>query len=255
MSYYSQLIKNAAVSVFFPPLCPACEQWNGSFGDGFCPSCFAKMPFISGPVCRYCGEPCEYDFGGTETCLKCFTQQPIYTKARSVLVYNDISKMMILRFKHADATYYAPFFAKLMANSLVKWFDSADIIIPVPVHSMRLLKRKYNQAGLLAVKIANYTQKKYDNYNLVRIKNTQSQGKFDGKKRHKNVKNAFMLKKPFTVSGKNVILIDDVYYTTGATVEECAKTLFAAGAKTVNVLTLAKVINRKKNDNIGNSKL
>ena len=252
MSYYSRIIKNTALSLLFPPLCPACEQWNGSADDGFCPPCFGKLSFIRAPVCHFCGEPFEYDFGGTETCLKCLAKQPEYTAARSVFVYDDISKGMILRFKYGDATYNAGFFAKLMTNAVRDWLNSADVIIPVPVHPLRLLKRKYNQAGLLAAKIASYTRKKCDNYNLVRVRNTQSQGNFDGKRRHDNVKNAFGIKKPFNIDGKNVILVDDVY-TTGATAEECARTLFDAGAETVKVLTLAKAINRKKNDNIGNA--
>ena len=251
MSNYLQLVKNTALSLLFPPLCPVCERWNGSVGDGFCPSCFGKLSFIRGPVCRFCGEPFEYDFGGIETCLKCLNRRPIYTAARSTFAYDDVSKGMILRFKHGDATYNAGFFAGLMINTARDWLKDADIVIPVPVHPMRLLKRKYNQAGLLAAKIANHTKKKYDNYNLVRVKNTQSQGTFDENKRRNNVKNAFKIKNPFTIAGKNVILIDDVY-TTGATTEECARTLLAAGAAIVNVLTLAKVTNRKKNDITGN---
>jgi len=254
MAYYPRLIKDMALSLFFPPLCPVCEQWNGSTDNGFCPACFAKLSFIRGPVCRFCGEPFEYDFGGTETCMKCLKKRPAYTAARAAFAYDDVSKAMVLRFKHGDATYYAGLFAKLMSNAVPDWLNEADVIIPVPVHPLRLLKRKYNQAGLLATKIANYARKKCDNYNLMRIRNTQSQGNFDGKKRHDNVKKAFGIRNPFTVAGKNVILVDDVY-TTGATAEECAKALFAAKAETVNVLTLAKVINRKKNDNIGNTQL
>lgn len=254
MTSYLNQLKNAALSLFFPPLCPICEKWNGAIDIGFCPECFKKLSFITAPVCRFCGEPMTFNFGETGTCMNCIKKQPVYTSARAAIVYNDVSRLMILRFKHGDATYNSTIFARMMVNAAHSFIKNADIIIPVPVHPWRLLKRKYNQAALLADKIAIITKKKSDNNNLIRIKNTPYQGSINGKDRHTNVKNVFIIKNPFTIADKNVILVDDVY-TTGSTVSECASALFKNGAKTVNVLTLAKVINRNKNDNTGNTQL
>ena len=116
----------------------------------------------------------------------------------------------------------------------------ADVLIPVPLHYTRLLKRKYNQSVLLAQELSYYTGLPVDSFSLIRHKKTQPQVKFSGIQRVKNVKNAFSVKNPEKLAGKRVILIDDVF-TTGSTLKECALTLKKAGVRSVDTLTVARV--------------
>lgn len=120
---------------------------------------------------------------------------------------------------------------------------NADAIIPVPLHRWRLLKRRYNQAAIMAHYLGRDTEVSVLYEGLLRTRSTQVQGHLNYEQRRKNVKSAFTInpKCTFNIKGKTLILIDDVY-TTGATVKECAKALKKAGAKSIHVLTLARVV-------------
>ncbi len=129
-----------------------------------------------------------------------------------------------------------------MLNSAGQEFwPSADYIIPVPLHRWRLLKRQYNQATLLARSVSSLAQIPVLTNCLIRKKATESQGHKTPKERKQNVKHAFDIIDPDTVQGKTIVLIDDVW-TTGATLDACAKTLKKAGASQVFVLALARVV-------------
>jgi ComF family protein len=114
-----------------------------------------------------------------------------------------------------------------------------DLVLPVPLHIKRLRRRGFNQASLLAVSFFPEEKKKIKNTILFRKRETVPQTGLNGSLRRKNIKNAFFVEAPEQVKGKNIVLIDDVF-TTGTTVNECAKVLVKAGAKQVDVLTLAR---------------
>lgn len=115
----------------------------------------------------------------------------------------------------------------------------SDIIVPVPLHRWRLLKRRYNQAALLAQAIGAQVGLPVSVAALTRVKATASQGHLNRAQRQKNVAGAFAVSDPAKVKGKRIVLIDDVL-TSGATVEACARVLLAAGASMVNVVSLAR---------------
>jgi ComF family protein len=115
--------------------------------------------------------------------------------------------------------------------------DAADLVAPVPLHPRRLKERGFNQALLLAKA---FFDKPLAREALIRVRHTMPQSGLNPKERRENVKKAFSIPRPEDIRGKNVVLIDDVY-TTGATVRECAKVLSQAGAREVNVLTVARV--------------
>jgi ComF family protein len=116
-----------------------------------------------------------------------------------------------------------------------------DMIIPVPLHPTRLRNREYNQSLLLADRVsrARHIPLSYDN--LVRIRETAPQTELSRAVRLKNLRRAFAVRRPQDVSGKQILIIDDVF-TTGTTVNECAKILRKAGASQVYVCTLARTI-------------
>lgn len=149
---------------------------------------------------------------------------------------------MILRLKYADAAHSAPAFAGWMARAGAEMLMGADLLVPVPLHRWRLLKRRYNQAALLARGIGQISGITMLPDALIRRRATRPQEGLSRAGRRRNVRAAFALRPHYRgrVAGKVVVLVDDVL-TTGATLDECARVLLAAGAAEVRVLTLARV--------------
>ncbi len=209
--------------------------------DGvLCNDCFKTVTFCAEGIgyCDVCGKKISSGYKENEICASCLSNPPKYAKLRAAVKYNYNSKPMILAFKHGDRTEFAKPFAKWMVASYID-IKNNDLIIPVPLHRTRLLKRKYNQAALLSQEVAKITEIEWDGKSLLRIKNTQSQGRYRPSQRRQNVKKAFKIKNNSNIKGKNILLIDDVY-TSGATTDECIKTLLENGAKSVNILVYAK---------------
>ncbi len=119
-------------------------------------------------------------------------------------------------------------------------FSAADILVPVPLHKIRLRERGYNQSELIAKGVSNATGIKVIKNLLVRTRNTETQTKLNLEERKENVKDAFFVNgkyKSFVID-KKVIIVDDVI-TTGSTINECAKALAQAGASKVFALSVA----------------
>ncbi len=237
MKKFLDLILNFLI----PPVCPICLE-RVEVVHTLCPKCFSKLKFITHPCCEICGYPFEFDLDGEHVCGRCLKDPPAYHHARALFVYNDASKSLILPFKHGDRMELAQLFVKLLAQNYADIIKENDVIIPVPLHIRRLVKRKYNQSALIAQPLARKFKKIYLPTTLKRVRATPSQGHLTALERKKNVANAFMVKYPAKIKGKNVLLVDDVM-TTGATVNECAKVLLKAGAKQVDVLTICRLAN------------
>lgn len=208
---------------------------------GLCPTCWLTVPFISKPFCVCCGLPFEFEIDQNALCAKCSHDHPFYTTARSVFAYTAESKDLILKFKHLDALSSAPLFAEWMTH--VFEGTKGCLCIPVPLHWTRLFMRTYNQAALLAQRLAHLNHWVYMPSVLLRKRRTPPQGYLSRKDRIKNVARAFDVPKAkkALVSGKTIILVDDVF-TTGATLNACAQALLKAGASEVHALTLARVV-------------
>jgi ComF family protein len=233
-----------------PPLCLKCSAVVASSG-ALCAACFAGIDFLAGAACPVCGAPRAAGEGGggqeaeAGPCALCRAQPPPWRRARAAFTYDDGSKALVLRFKHADRTEGAPAFARWMAQAGGDLLAEADLLVPVPLHRWRLFLRRYNQAALLALALGRYGGVAVAADTLVRRRRTPSQGTFDHAGRGRagrlrNVRGAFALARPTAVAGRRVLLIDDVL-TSGATAGECARVLLAGGAAAVDVLTLARV--------------
>lgn len=230
------------IDILLPPRCIKCGQIITS-ADGLCEDCFNEVTFITHPFCAKCGIPFENaphakDF----LCGHCLqdTKSP-FRMSRSALKYDDNSKPLILAFKFMDKTENARVFAKWMKISGEDIFVSGvDLIIPVPLHYTRLVKRRYNQSAILAGELSKLTGLKVDYNSVVRHVKTRPQVEFSGHARVKNVKGVFSVKHPEHIYGQRILLLDDVM-TTGSTLKECAKALLKAGAKSVDTLTVARV--------------
>jgi ComF family protein len=225
-----------------PPRCLKCGAVVDAVGT-LCPACWPAVAFIAPPCCACCGLPFAFDLGPDALCGACADARPPFARARSAFRYDDGSKDLILRFKHADRTDAAPAFARWMAHAGPELLADADLITAVPLHWLRLLMRRYNQAALLATAISRLAGKPAVNDLLVRRRRTPSQGGLGAAARQRNVAGAFAVPpvRRNLLADRRVLLVDDVL-TTGATVSACASVLLRAGARSVDVLTLARVV-------------
>lgn len=229
------------IDFILPPRCICCGKTLNA-KDGVCEECFNKINFITKPHCLKCGIPFEAaNSSDSKLCGLCIKdKKSTFRLSRSSMRYDDISKNMILAFKFMDKTENAKVLSQWLYIAGKEIFDEGvDIIIPVPLHYTRLLKRKYNQSALLAKKLSKKTGLKVDYSSIIRCKKTRPQVEFSGKARIKNISGAFKVKYPKNIKGKRILLIDDVY-TTGSTLKECAKVLKKAGAKSIDFLTVSK---------------
>ena len=238
------LFWRAFINVLLPPRCLKCGKVLGA-QNGLCAECFNKINFISEPLCQRCGRPFASEIhlktGVKHVCGACLKEKrPLFAMRRSVFVYDDESKNLILDFKFKDKTNYAETLANMMFLSGKDiWLEKPDVIIPVPIHRLRLLKRRYNQSAMLVKFLSLKTGIMADYDTLIRCENTIPQVQLSGMARRKNLQKAFAVVQPNLVKEKKIVLIDDVE-TTGSTLKECAKVLKKAGAKAIYALTLAR---------------
>jgi len=240
------------VDALLPPRCLACGVGLGSrMGAGaegaLCAACWSEIEFIDGPACATCGLPFAFDEGAGALCAGCIQQAPAYRRHRSVMRYGAASRALVLGFKHGDRTASAPTFGAWLKRAGAGMIEDATLIIPVPLHRRRLFTRRYNQSALLARGL--FKALGPDSRAVVapgllrRVRHTASQGNLSRSARQRNVSGAFKVSADDArhLKDAHVLLIDDVM-TTGATVEACAKSLLRAGAASVDVLTLARVV-------------
>jgi ComF family protein len=215
-----------------------------------CASCWSAISFIDGPACARCGMPFDIDPGGDTICGPCHAKPHDFDRAVALFRYDDASKPLILTFKHGDRLDQAPAFARWLERSGRRLLAGTDLIVPVPLHRSRLWKRRYNQAAVLAEGIARLCARPHDPLVLERKRRTASQGEMpSAKARRRNVLGAFRVRpaKVERVKARSILLVDDVF-TTGATLDACARALKRAGAAQVDALTLARVVKASSGD-------
>jgi ComF family protein len=230
------------LNTLLPPRCLKCGITVDAVG-ALCPVCWPTMAFLAPPYCSVCGFPFEFDLGPGAVCAACAADPPIFQRARAVLRYDEASRDLILRFKHGDRTDAAPAFGQWLGRVGAELLADAELIVPVPLHWWRLFRRRYNQAALLSGALSRSSGAPAVNDLLVRRRATPSQGGLGAAQRRRNVAGAFAVhpRRRDVLAGRRVLLIDDVL-TTGATVEACGRALLKAGARAVDVLTLARVV-------------
>ena len=226
-----------------PPRCLMCGSVVNS-DNSLCNECFSKINFVSRPYCKHCGMPFYKSIDNEDAlCIHCLNPKnnDKFRMLRFGVEYDEFSKKIILDFKFLDHLENRKLLTNWLNIAGVDIFDAGvDLIIPVPLHFTRLLKRKYNQSAILAKELSLLRDVEVDYKSLRRHKKTTPQVLCSGKERLKNVKKAFEVVDIEKIKGKRIVLIDDVY-TTGATLRECASVLLKGGAKSVDALTIARV--------------
>jgi ComF family protein len=236
-----------ALDAVLPPQCLSCGVATDA-PRKLCASCWAKITWLSSPLCACCGCPFEFDpLGGVDTeslmCGACLKVPPLFARARAVFRYDDASRGLILAFKHADRLHGVPAYGEWLARAGAELLGEAAYVAPVPLHWTRLAWRRYNQAALLADVAGRVAGRAVIPDLLVRARRTPQQGELGAAARRRNVRRAFRVngRHADKLKGQRIVLVDDVF-TTGATVEECTRALLDVGAAAVDVLTLARVV-------------
>jgi len=221
---------------------PSSLDGEAALSGGLTASAFSKVTFLDDPVCDGCGLAMAYAEAAMERCPACQAKPRAFQRARAACVYDEHSRELILKLKHADRTDLAGLFARWLSRASVDLLDEAEALVPVPVHRTRMLSRRYNQAAEIARPLARMAGLAYLPDVLVRKRDTDSQGGKSASGRRRNVAAAFTVPEArrHRVVGRRIVLIDDVL-TTGATAEGCARALLAAGAASVTLSVVARV--------------
>ena len=237
-----KVLANAALHFIFPEACQICGAERASNAEGYvCRECWLQVRFIRAPFCKRCGLPYEGDITTEFTCTNCHEMELDFISARSAVVARGLVLEVIHRFKYQRARWFEAFLADLLIREAkpelakTKW----DFIAPVPLHSVKLRDREFNQAEALARPLSDATNIPLNKTLLQRIESTRTQTLLTREERAANVRRAFTMGDGVKLRGERIVLVDDVF-TTGATTSACARALRKAGAGDVCVWTVAR---------------
>jgi len=235
------------LNFLYPPRCAVCDAGLPIYTTRrVCAPCLGAVEPPRPPLCLICGAPLHAEVED-ERCDHCRAAPPAFDSARAITRYRSGAEgastvgALLRRHKYG--------LDQSLGRALAEYLDAApaidleayDVVIPVPLHRSRLRWRGFNQAALLGAALARRLNCSLDVATLERVRSTAPQTARDRAQRTRNVRDAFAVRRPARVTGQRVLLVDDVM-TTGATADECARVLRAAGARRIDVLTLARVL-------------
>ena len=232
----------AALHVIYPPQCLTCDALVTT-DFGLCGHCWRETPFITGLVCNQCGVPLQGDdLGQPESCDDCLTIARPWSQGRAALLYKDNARRLVLAFKHGDRLDLARPAAGWMMRAAQPMLVPGMLVAPIPLHWLRLIKRRYNQSALLSAAVAKMAGLDHCPDLLIRTRHTGSQEGRDRESRFANMTDALAPhpRRENRIAGRHILLADDVM-TSGATFAAAAEACIAAGAIGVSVLALARV--------------
>jgi ComF family protein len=212
-----------------------------------CLGCIGAMTPVSGPLCAICGEALaqEDPFGEPTLCAPCQEKLPPYKQAVAYGAYDSELRELIHLLKYDQVHPAASVLGTMLARAISKLdLTGPGLVVPVPLHASKRRQRGFNQAELIA---RNAVKCDHDGLFhlatdlLVRVRPTVSQIGLTRHQRQENIRGAFKVPRPGTVSGRDLLLVDDVM-TTGTTAAECARILRRAGARNVWVASVARTL-------------
>ena len=220
-----------ALDLLFPPQCGGC----GKPGSRWCQTCQSSVKLLNGIVCEICGLPREKP----GICPACLADRPRFHSLRAWSVFGGPIQSALHKLKYRRNLSMGDAIAAEMLPFVRGLGWNVDIVIPVPLGRVRMRERGYNQVAMIAKPLALGLGLQYAPKALARQKETRSQVGLSREERHQNVNGAFYASQG--VTGKTVLIMDDVS-TTGSTLSSGADALFAAGAKDVFALTVARAL-------------
>ncbi|MFT5796379.1 MAG: ComF family protein [Candidatus Azotimanducaceae bacterium] len=231
-----------ALHMIYPPMCLTCSAMVDS-DFGLCGTCWRETKFIGGAICDACGTPLMgADVAGAFHCDDCIKIERPWQRGRSALLYKDNGRRVVLGLKHGDRQDVVGPASKWMAAVARDIISPNMLLIPIPLHWSRLLKRRYNQAALLAQGVAGQLDLAWCPDGLQRLKRTQSLDGMGRDERFAHLEGVIRAhpRRRRRMIGRSVLLVDDVM-TSGATLAAATIACLEGGAANVNILTLARV--------------
>jgi ComF family protein len=230
----------AALDLVFPALCPVCDATLAERRrDPLCGGCWDALRRLGPPACVRCGLPLTA--AAVEVCGACALDPPAWDWARAAAEYEGVARDALHALKFRGRRAVAGPLAALLLEQWQPMLAAADIdaLVPVPLARARERERGFNQAALVAERLAGTLGVPLRPRWLVRCRSTQPQSDLGAAERRANVRGAFAA--DTAVAGRHVVIVDDVL-TTGATAAECARILRLAGVRRVGVLAVARVL-------------
>lgn len=229
------------LDMLYPRNCMGCGKPSPETFRYICWDCWSDAARIEPPFCDLCGDPVAGTVEHHFTCYACAGEKPFFDAARSAVRYDGVVGEALRQLKYEKALWLAPDLSELLQNCLLAEYGERafDWVVPVPLHPVRRRERSFNQSAVLAAGLARRIGCRKSSRLLRRILPTATQTNLTAAQRLSNVQNAFQHGSRKLLTGRRVLLVDDVM-TTGATVNACANALKKGGARSVHVLTVAR---------------
>lgn len=236
-------IKNLITNLIFPPRCVFCgERLSPKVNFNVCTDCSNNLPYCKTyRRCTICGTPVATSSG--EICRRCVALKRYFVKSASAFVYTDKVRSSVIAYKKSGNSSYARVFSYYIAGMVKSDFPAVDFdaVVSVPPRKKSFTDEDFDQAGFLARQVALRLELPCISKALVQTKRISKQSTLNYNARLTNVQDAFSVKKKDSVSGKTLLLIDDVR-TSGSTLNECSKALKEAGAYRIYTVTVATAV-------------
>ncbi len=237
-------VLDKTIDFVYPHKCPICNTIILNSTDYICKNCRSQIYFNQPPYCKLCGVHLSNTKQLCKTCAELLSTENYkfwYDKTVSYFIYKDTLRKILHIIKYKNdlklTKYIGNKFAKMVKND--KSISKIDYVTPVPLYFKKKLRRGFDQTEIFSKMISKETKIKLIPDLIYRKKNTIPQSELSRTKRAQNVKNAFAISKRYNIKYSNILLIDDIF-TTGATVNECARLLKQNGANYILVVTLAR---------------
>ena len=237
---------DALASLVFPAPCRICEATLTTASRiPVCSTCLDSLKPLTGVACQKCGRPFASAVAAAvprPLCHLCRRDVYNFDLARSFAAYTDAMVRAIVLLKYHQVTPLGAWFSARLAELVARNPEmfAADVVVPVPLHALRLRERGFNQAELIARPLAKRLGLPLRSYLLVRTKPRPEKLKLTRQERWRTVRGAYAMRSEAKIDKLRVLLVDDVF-TTGATLDACARALRKAGAGRIVALTVARV--------------